>query len=195
MADAVRSVLPAVQPVAIPNGYDDRLFRLSERPPGQGFCSSGTSSRPRTWPCSLAFARVTNEVGVPLTLVGDGPLRAQLVSLAAALGIADQVHFAGVQRREEVAERMSRAVAVLLPSLSEGWGVVIAESLACGTPVVASRVGGIPEIIGSDAAGILVAPGDEDALAAALAAIVKREPDRASVAAASRARPGASRLA
>ena len=190
MADAVRSVLPAVQPVAIPNGYDDRLFRLSERPRDQGLLFVGNLVPTKNLAMLLrAYARVTNEVRVPLTLVGDGPLRAQLVSLAAALGIADQVHFAGVQRREEVAERMSRAVAVLLPSLSEGWGVVIAESLACGTPVVASRVGGIPEIIGSDAAGILVAPGDEDALAAALAAIVKREPDRASVAAASRARP------
>ena len=164
MADAVRSVLPAVQPVSIPNGYDDRLFTLSERPRDQGLLFVGNLVPTKNLAMLLrAYARVTNDVRVPLSLAGDGPLRPQLVSLAESLGISDRVQFVGVQSREEVAERMSRAVAVLLPSLSEGWGVVIAESLACGTPIVASRVGGVPEIIGSDAAGILVPPGDEDA--------------------------------
>jgi glycosyltransferase involved in cell wall biosynthesis len=102
---------------------------------------------------------------------------------------SDSIHVVGAQRRDEVATLMKRAAALLLPSRSEGWPLVIAESLACGTPVVASRVGGIPEIVGSDEGGVLVAPGDEGALAAGLVAIVERPRDPQRVASSSRAQP------
>jgi glycosyltransferase involved in cell wall biosynthesis len=84
---------------------------------------------------------------------------------------------------------MRRARAVVLPSHSEGWPLVVAEALASGTPVVASRVGGIPEMLGSDDGGILVEPGDQEALSAALVEILGRAPAPDRVAAASRARP------
>lgn len=190
MADAVRAVLPAVDPFIIPNGYDDQLFRLSEAPRDLGLLFVGMFAPVKNLDLLLrAYARARDQVNAPLTLAGDGPLRPALESLAEELGIAELVHFVGAQRRREVAALMGRAVALVLPSLSEGWGVVVAESLACGTPVVASRVGGIPEIVGSDEAGILVAPGDENALAAGLVEIVQWRPDRGRVAASSRARP------
>jgi glycosyltransferase involved in cell wall biosynthesis len=66
---------------------------------------------------------------------------------------------------------------------------VIAESLACGTPVLASRVGGIPEMVAWEDGGILVPPGDVDALAAGLVAIAERSYDPGQVAASSNARP------
>jgi glycosyltransferase involved in cell wall biosynthesis len=189
MARAVSSVLDVI-PVVIPNGYDNSLFKLSERPRDLGLLFVGNLVPTKNVALLLrAYARVQATVGMPLTIVGDGPLRLSLTSLAATLGITDSVHFLGVQGRHEVANLMGRAVALVLPSLSEGWGVVVAESLACGTPVVASRVGGVPEIVDSDDGGVLVPPGDEDALAAALAAIVRWRPDRLRVAAASRARP------
>ena len=70
-----------------------------------------------------------------------------LQALARELGVEDSVRFLGVQSREQVADLMQRSRCLALPSSSEGWGMVVAESLACGTPVVASRVGGVPEIL------------------------------------------------
>lgn len=189
MARAVSSVLD-VDPVVIPNGYDDALFTLSEQERDLGLLFVGNLVPTKNVALLLrAYARVRPTIGMPLTVVGDGPLRSTLTALAATLGIADSVNFLGVQNREEVAGLMARAVALALPSLSEGWGVVVAESLARGTPVVASRVGGVPEILGDEDGGVLIPPGDEDALAAGLATVASWQPDRRRVAAASRARP------
>jgi glycosyltransferase involved in cell wall biosynthesis len=174
----------------IPNGYDDSVFTLAEDERDLGLLFVGNLVPTKNVAMLLrAFARVRRTVNLPLTIVGDGFLRSSLTELAATLGILDIVHFLGVQSRGEVADLMARAHALVLPSLSESWGVVVAESLARGTPVVASRVGGVPEIVESGEGGILVTPGDEDALASALTAIARRRPDRRSVAAASRARP------
>ena len=189
MGRAVSSVVD-VSPVVIPNGYDDALFRLSEQPRDLGLLFVGNLVPTKNVEMLLrAYAREHAAIAVPLTIVGDGPLRAPLAGLAATLGIADDVRFLGVQGRREVAGLMARATGLALPSLSEGWGVVVAEALASGTPVVASRVGGVPEILGSDEGGILTPPGDEDALVAALVAIASWRPDRRRVVAASRARP------
>jgi glycosyltransferase involved in cell wall biosynthesis len=189
MAGAVSAVVD-VDPVVIPNGYDDALFRLSDQPRDLGLLFVGNLVPTKNIGLLLrAYARQRAALAMPLTLVGDGPLRASLANLAAELGIADRVRFLGVQTRREVADLMARAVALVLPSLSEGWGVVVAEALACGTPVVASRVGGVPEILGSEDGGILVPPGDPDALAEALGRIASWRPDRGRVAAASRSRP------
>jgi len=190
MARAVTATLPAVDPVVIPNGYDDALFGLSERPRDLGLLFVGNLVPTKQVDLLLrAYARVRDEIRMPLTIVGDGPLRRPLASLAASLGVADTVGFLGVQSRRGVADLMGRAAALALPSSSEGWGVVVAEALARGTPVVASRVGGIPEIVGSEEGGILVAPGNLDELAAGLVAIAHRAPDARRVAASSLARP------
>ncbi len=193
VSDAMRRAVSAtveVDPVVIPNGYDDALFRLSDRPRDLGLLFVGNLVPTKNVAVLLrAYARNQSTIDMPLTIVGDGPLRVSLSELAATLGIADRVRFLGVQSRRQVADLMARAVALVLPSLSEGWGVVVAEALACGTPIVASRVGGIPEILGSEDGGILVSPGDEDALAAGLASIASWQPDRARVARASRSRP------
>jgi teichuronic acid biosynthesis glycosyltransferase TuaC len=190
MAGAVRQVMPAVDPLVIPNGYDDALFTVSEKPRDLGLLFVGMFVPVKNLDVLLrAYARIHDRVAVPLTLAGDGPLRAALESQARELGVAGSVRFLGAQSREEVAALMGRAAALVLPSRSEGWPLVIAESLGCGTPVVASRVGGIPEIVASDAGGILVTPGDEGALADGLVAIVERPLDPRQVAGASRARP------
>ncbi len=190
MAEAVRAVMPAVDPLVIPNGFDDALFRLSHEPRDLGLLFVGMLVPVKNLDVLLrAYALVRDRVAMPLTLAGDGPLRAALESQARELGVAGSVRFVGAQSREEVAELMGRAVALVLPSRSEGWPLVIAESLGCGTPVVASRVGGIPEILASDAGGILVTPGDVGELAGGLVEMVERPLDPSRVAAASRARP------
>jgi glycosyltransferase involved in cell wall biosynthesis len=119
-----------------------------------------------------ACARL-RERGVPfaLHLVGDGPLRRPLEARAAALGLSDSVAFVGAVAHDRLPDWYRAADFMLLPSHSEGVPNVLRESLACGTPFVATRVGGIPELA-EGAANRLVPPGDPAALADALAEAV-----------------------
>lgn len=190
IADAVRAALPSVEPLVVSNGFDGALFSVADAPRDLGFLFVGTLVPIKNLAVLLrAYARVRDRTAASLTIAGDGPLRAELQSLATELGIADRVHLLGAQDRAEVAGLMRRSSALVLPSRSEGWPLVVGESLACGTPVVASRVGGIPEMFDSQDAGILVTPGDEDALAGALLEIDGRKHDPQRVSAASRVRP------
>jgi len=102
---------------------------------------------------------------VTVAIVGDGPLAAELHELASELGVADRVVFLG--RVPSVPPVLAAADVVVLPSFSEGMPLVVLEALALGRPVVASRVGGIPEVI-EGVTGLLVEPGDPAALAASL---------------------------
>jgi glycosyltransferase involved in cell wall biosynthesis len=104
-----------------------------------------------------------------LDLVGDGPLRAGLEARVAAAGAEDAVTFHGARPRAEVADRMRGADALVLPSHNEGTPVSVMEALTCGIPVVATDVGGIPELVTEGANGLLVPPRDQEALTAALA--------------------------
>jgi len=107
-----------------------------------------------------------------LEIVGDGPARAELEALAADLAITRLVQFRGYLPKHRVAERIRAAGFLVLPSSIETFGVVVAEALAVGRPVLASRTGAIPEIV-SDSNGLLVPAGDEEALAAGLGRMVK----------------------
>jgi glycosyltransferase involved in cell wall biosynthesis len=113
------------------------------------------------------FAQIKNRVSdAHLLLVGDGPLRGDLRALAESLGLAGRVHFAGYQAQPE---RYLRAMDVFaLTSRSEGMPLALLEAWAAGLPVVASRVGGLPELIDDGRNGLLFDPGDEAALAAIL---------------------------
>jgi glycosyltransferase involved in cell wall biosynthesis len=196
MFSAVSAVMPDARVSVLKNGYDSTLFTLSEKPRDGGLLFVGLLVPVKNIDVLLrAYAAKRVEIGLPLTIAGDGPLRSELEQLAAELGVSDSVRFLGQQSRSQVAELMASAKALLLPSASEGWGLVAAESLACGTPVVASRVGGVPEIVGSDDAGILVPPGDAKALTDALIAVAKESWNPATVAAASNARPWAEQTA
>jgi glycosyltransferase involved in cell wall biosynthesis len=99
-------------------------------------------------------------------IVGDGPDRPRLEDEIRALGLAGRVAFAG--ERRDVPELLAGADVFVLPSRSEGHPVSLLEAMAAGVPVVASRVGGVPEQIADGATGLLVEPGDSAALAAAL---------------------------
>ncbi|HEY1336202.1 MAG TPA: glycosyltransferase [Bryobacteraceae bacterium] len=108
------------------------------------------------------------------TIVGDGPLRAELEALVQKLGIADRVRFAGARDRAYVADVMGHADILLAPSVSavngdiEGMPVAIMEAMACALPVVATRHSGIPELIADGVSGLLADEHDAEALAAAL---------------------------
>ena len=116
-----------------------------------------------------------------LLLVGGGPLETQMRTLAAELGTISRVHFAGRQDPQGVALRMQAANALCLPSDNEGVPNVILEAFTCGLPVVASRVGGIPEVHTTEALGQLVPPRDPQALAAALIKVLRNPPSRGAI--------------
>jgi len=109
---------------------------------------------------------------VEFVFVGDGPLRSGLEKLAANLGLEGRVRFLG-ERHDMAAILASVDVSVLF-SFSESMSNVILEAMAAGVPVVASRVGGNPEVIQDKATGLLVKPGDEGDLVEALATLVEQ---------------------
>jgi glycosyltransferase involved in cell wall biosynthesis len=103
-----------------------------------------------------------------LTLVGDGAERAPLEALAAQLGLERRVRFLGARPRAEVLGLMAAADAVVLTSAWENFPHGLVEALAMGTPVVATRVGGVPEIVADGENGLLAEPGNPQAFAAAV---------------------------
>lgn len=107
---------------------------------------------------------------VHLVLVGEGPDRTALKSLARELGIADRVLLLGL--RDDVDALLRAADALVLASRTEALPTVVLEAMATGLPVVATNVGGIPEMVEHDRSGILVAPEDVAALGAAIERIV-----------------------
>jgi glycosyltransferase involved in cell wall biosynthesis len=103
-----------------------------------------------------------------LVLVGDGLLRQALEQQVRESQLHDRVHFIGEQPHDRIPLWMNCADVFCLPSLNEGWPTVLFEALACGKPVVATHVGGIPEAIHSAQYGILVEPNQPQMLARAL---------------------------
>lgn len=94
--------------------------------------------------------------GVHLFLLGEGPERRSLQRLVDELGLGDAVHLVGKRPNDELGLWFNAATASCLISTREGWPNVVTESLSCGTPVVASKAGGIPEIVHAPEFGILV---------------------------------------
>jgi glycosyltransferase involved in cell wall biosynthesis len=108
---------------------------------------------------------------VQLVIIGDGPRKRTLQKLARSLGLGPRVRFLGAQAHGEVLAHMRRAAMLVLPSVRtttgrvEGLGMVLLEAAATGVPVVASRIGGIPEGVLDDRTGFLVPERDVEALA------------------------------
>ncbi|HYR45909.1 MAG TPA: glycosyltransferase family 4 protein [Thermoanaerobaculia bacterium] len=113
-------------------------------------------------------------------LVGDGALRGQLEALRAELDLNDIVEMAGAATEIEVLGHWRRASIGALTSVSEGMPIALMEAAACGVPVVATAVGGVPELVADDLTGLLVRAGDVSALAAALERLLI-EPETAQV--------------
>jgi N-acetyl-alpha-D-glucosaminyl L-malate synthase BshA len=136
------------------------------------------------------FTRIHAEVPARLLLVGDGPERVRAQELAQVQGVADRVIFLGKQN--SVAELLACSDLFLLPSASESFGLVALEAMACGVPVVATRTGGVPEVVDDGESGYLAAVGDVEAMAeSGIALLTDRERWRSFSAA---ARAGAERF-
>ncbi|EQD44978.1 glycosyl transferase family protein, partial [mine drainage metagenome] len=128
-----------------------------------------------------AFERVAaTDPGLTLVLVGeDGGMGTWLTDRISARGLGARVRWTGFLADESLlAAAMTEAEALVLPSEYEAFGLVLLEALAHGTPVIASRVGGIPEFIEPERSGLLVPPGDAAALTDAMEQL-RSDPARA----------------
>jgi glycosyltransferase involved in cell wall biosynthesis len=110
-------------------------------------------------------------------IIGDGPMLGELRQLTSELGIGARVVFLGA--REDVPECLAALDLFVLPSLNEGMGRVLLEAMAVGCPVVATRVGGIPDIVADGTTGLLVSPRDDRALAEAILTLLRDRSRRA----------------
>jgi len=178
----------------VDNGVDPALFRPRGRREARAALGRGADAR--RWivyvgrlqedkgllDLAAAFARLaTAHPDAVLVLVGEGPALAALEAGLAAFG--DRALLVGARPFQEIPLWMAAADVVTLPSHHEGSPNVLVEALSCGRRVVATRVGGIPDLVHRDELGALVPPGDVPALAAALATALEIEVDAATIAA------------
>jgi N-acetyl-alpha-D-glucosaminyl L-malate synthase BshA len=130
------------------------------------------------------FARVAKAVPARLMMIGDGPDRSAAEHLAVSLDVHDRIHFLGKQ--DNVNELLPLADLMLMPSEMESFGLAALEAMACSVPTIATRVGGVPELIDDGVNGLLFPLGDVEAMAAAAIELLCDDARLPSMAAAAR---------
>jgi glycosyltransferase involved in cell wall biosynthesis len=166
------------------NGVDTRLFHPVDR----------ESQRARLGVTGTVLLMVGNLValkgheivlralceypGACLLIIGEGREQRSLEELARTLGIRERVRFLGAMPQEQLAEYYGAADALVLASSREGWPNVLLEAMACGTPVVSTRVGGTPEVVAAPEAGVLTSERSARGIVEALQQLFRNYPDR-----------------
>jgi glycosyltransferase involved in cell wall biosynthesis len=176
-SEAMRAALAAFAPRArlrvVPNVVDDELFRPGRHEPSGRLLSAGLMGENGAKGYDLLLRALALLDGrAHLEIVGDGPRRGEYEALARELGVAERVRFAGLRPKAELAERMRSSDLFVLASRFENNPCVVLEAMASGLPVVATRVGGLPELV-DEASGLLVEPQPER-LAARIAEALDR---------------------
>ncbi|HVW86420.1 MAG TPA: N-acetyl-alpha-D-glucosaminyl L-malate synthase BshA, partial [Bryobacteraceae bacterium] len=128
----------------------------------------------RVHDCIHVLAEVRKHVNARLLMVGDGPERGPAEHLAGQLGVSRHVEFLGKQNSVERLLRLAHVL--LMPSERESFGLAALEGMACGVPPVATRVGGVPELITHDVDGFLENVGDVDAQAGRVIELLTNQP-------------------
>jgi glycogen(starch) synthase len=179
----------------IPSGFEPTLFS------GNGSIERPRSGRPRIGYVGRlapqkradllvrAFGRMREQAD--LVIVGDGPEWPRIRQLVADSPAADRITMCGFVQHSAVPAVLSSLDVLVLPSAYEEMGSVLVEAMASGLPVVASEVGGIPEVVRHGETGLLVRPGDVDCLAEVLDRLVAEPQLRTRLSAGARARAGA----
>jgi glycosyltransferase involved in cell wall biosynthesis len=121
---------------------------------------------------------------VQVLIVGDGPERSRLEQQANELGVSSAVRFCG--HRQDIYDLVAASDVLVLPSFAEGLPMVILEAMALGTPIVASQVGGLPEVLRDGQSALLVPPGSPVALGQACARLLSRRDEARAMARAAR---------
>lgn len=168
----------------IPNGVDLSLFKpRARRPPGEAvrLLYVGRFARQKGLDDLLrAFAHASEDATRPavLDLVGDGPERHHLARLVRDMALEGRVRFSPWMPREDLVERYQAADLFVFPSLAEGMPNAAMEAMACGLPVIGTRVAGTEELVQDGVSGLLVPPGDVEGLGKGLATLIEDGPLR-----------------
>jgi len=167
------------------NGVDLQRFRPMDRADARGQLGLGGGR----WLLSvgLLIERKGHDIAIralerlpdwSLIVAGSGPLEAELKATVARLGLDARVRFAGGVPQAELPVYYSAADALVLASSREGWANVLLESMACGTPVIASAVWGTPEVVTSCVAGVLMSERTPEGIVAAVGRLMSDYPER-----------------
>jgi teichuronic acid biosynthesis glycosyltransferase TuaC len=178
---------------AVLNGCDTTIFRVSDRFQARSELNISTAEQLIVYVGRLELAKGLLELveavatlrrrnrRVHLALVGDGPGHANIGKRAEALGVIEHVRFVHSETAQGVSRWLAAANLLALPSYAEGCPNVVLEAVCCGRPVVATNVGGIPEIVNEQCA-VLIPPHDVAALTAALESALNRDWDERTIA-------------
>ena len=153
-------MIPNFLDCAVNRRRDVGPLRAQLAPPGYKVLIHVSNFRPvkRVKEVVEIFTRVREQLPARLLMVGDGPDLADASRLARSLGVAEDVQFLGEQ--DQVVPLLSAADVFLLPSAQESFGLAALEAMACEVPVVASRIGGLPELVEDGVSGFLHDPDD-----------------------------------
>ena len=189
LTDAMRQLgMPAPRLRTMPNGVDMTLFRM--HPQMEARAALGWPQAPTLLSVGNLVENKGHHIAIEslaqlpefrLVISGEGPQRPALEQLARQLGVSPRLTFLGRVDQVQLAVCYSAADILVLPSSREGWPNVLLESMACGTPVVATRVGGIPEIVSSAEAGRLISARTASSLVEGILALWRSLPEKSEV--------------
>ena len=182
--DLVSVGIPAERIDVLRNGVDLQLFRPIDREAERrklGLTRTTLLSVGHLVPRKahdLVIQALRRLPDMDVIIIGEGPERAALGALAQGSGVGDRVRFSGALAQQELRNYYGAADALVLASSREGWANVLLESMACGTPVVATDVGGSREVVAAPESGVLIAERTPEALAGAVRRLFEHYPDR-----------------
>lgn len=188
----IHAVAPGVKVTMVPNGVDIRAFDSAARSHEGAvrfLCVGRLIERKGQRYIIEALAALTRAgVQATLELVGSGDERPRLEALTESLGLRDRVRFAGYVPRDAIAQRYAAADVFVLPSYNEGMSVATLEAMAAGLPIIATRTGGLAELVEDGVNGLTFAWGDTAALTRHLTLLAGDRALRHRMGAASRSR-------
>jgi glycosyltransferase involved in cell wall biosynthesis len=177
--------IPLSKTRAFHGGVPDHFLEQTQKQEQEGrftlvFCGRLNGSREPFKRVDLllkAMRLILQKHEMELKIIGSGSRLEEYTELARTLGIEEEVHFLGHIDHDKLPEHYAAADLFVLSSRMESFGLVVAEAMACGLPVVATRVGGVPEVVDEGVTGLLVPPNDPEALAEAVNSLLD-DPDR-----------------